>query len=233
MSAIEPPAYARSHMDERRSEARFRFELTVTLTAGRRTWELSTHDVSYRGMFVSLDDPPRPRELVRVDAVLPEGDRLTLQGMVAFVTSKVDDVGRPPGVGIRFLGSGGPEHDQWEGFVRKVWEEQHRRKPRKRTGAHVTVVVRLRAKDTAELEDGITSVLSHAGLSVETEHTLVVAAPIALEIVHPHTGEVFDLPCVVRKRPDGVGIGLVDVGTAQKRALAEFVSSGAKAPSRR
>jgi Tfp pilus assembly protein PilZ len=185
-------------------------------------------------MFVSLDEPPRPRELVRVDAVLPEGDRLTLQGMVAFVTSKDDDVGRPRGVGIRFLGSGGPEHDQWEGFVRKVWDEQHRRKPKvKRTGGHVAVVVRLRAKDTAELEDGIASVLSHGGLPVETEHRLVVGGPLALEIVHPHTGEVFDLPCVVRKRADGVSVGLADVGTEQKRALAEFVSSGAKAPSRR
>ena len=218
-------------MDEKRSEARFSFELAVTLTAGRRSWKLSTHDVSYRGMFVSLDEPPRPRELVRVDAVLPEGERLTLQGMVAFVTSKDDDAGRPRGAGIRFFGSGGPEHEQWEGFVRKVWEEQHRRKPKaKRTGAHVSVVVRLRAKDTAELEDGIASVLSHGGLPVETEHALVVGSPMAVQIVHPHTGDVFDLSCVVRKRADGVGVGLADVGTEQKRALAEFVSSGAKVP---
>jgi len=216
-------------MHDKRSEPRFSFELAVTVTVGRRTWSLSTHDVSYRGMFVSLDDPPRARELVRVDATLPSGDQLTLQGMIAFVTSKDDDVGRPRGVGIQFFGSGGPEHQQWEGFVRKVWDEHHRTKTKStRPSAHVSVVLRLRAKDTAELEDVITSILSQGGLAIDTEHTLAVGSPMALEIVHPHTGEVFDLPCVVRKRADGVGVGLADIGTEQRRALGEFVSSGAK-----
>jgi Tfp pilus assembly protein PilZ len=214
---------------DKRSEPRFRFELAITLTAGRRTWQLSTHDVSYRGMFVSLDEPPRPRELVRIDATLPDGQPLTLQGMIAFLTPEGDDAGRPRGAGIQFFGSGGPEHEQWEGFVRKVWEEQHRHKARsKRSGAHASVVLRLRAKDTTELEDAITSILSNAGLPIDTEHALAVGSPIALELVHPHTGEVCDLPCVVRKRAEGVGVGLADVGTEQRRSLAEFVSSGAK-----
>src|ERR1700722_10289894 len=112
--------YARGGMDDKRSEPRFRFELEVTLTAGRRTWKLSTHDVSYRGMFVSLDEPPRPRELVRIHATLPDGNRLALQGMITFVTIQGDEFGRPRGAGIQFFGSGGIEHQQWEAFVRKV-----------------------------------------------------------------------------------------------------------------
>jgi Tfp pilus assembly protein PilZ len=221
-------------MDDKRREPRYSFELAVTVTAGRRSWDLSTHDVSYRGMFVSLDDPPKPRELVRVDAVLPEGQRLTLHGMIAFATSKDDDVGRPRGVGIQFFGSGGPEHDQWEGFVRKVWDEQHRHKGKpSRSTAQLSVVLRLRTKDTSELETVIASILSHAGLPVDTEHTLAVGSPMACEIVHPHTGEVFDLPCVVRKRGEGMTVGLADVGTERRRALAQFVSSGAKLPRKR
>jgi Tfp pilus assembly protein PilZ len=216
-------------MTDKRSEPRFRFELAVTLTAGRRIWQLSTHDVSYRGMFVTLDEPPRPRELVRIVATLPDGQHLTLQGMVAFLTPEGDDTGRPRGAGIQFFGSGGAEHQQWEGFVRKVWDEQHRHKAKaRRSSAHASVVLRLRARDTAELEDAIASILSDDGLPIETEHALAVGNPMALELVHPHTGEVCDLPCVVRKRAEGVGVGLADVGTEQRRALAEFVSSGAK-----
>jgi hypothetical protein len=218
-----------ARMNDKRSEPRFRFELAVTLTAGRRSWRLSTHDVSYRGMFVALADPPRPRELVRVDAVLPDESSVTLQGMISFVTLKGDEFGRPQGAGIQFFGSGGAEHQQWEAFVRKVWDEQHRHKAKPRKPeAHFSVVLRLRAKTMADLEEVIVAILAQGGLPVETEHTLAVGQTTTLEIVHPHTGEVLDIGCVARKHGEGIGIELVDVGAESKKLLAEFVSSGAK-----
>ena len=224
----------RAGMNDKRSEPRFRFELAVTLTAGRRSWRLSTHDVSYRGMFVSLDEPPRPRELVRIDTTLPEGNSLTLQGMITFVTVKDDEFGRPRGAGIQFFGSGGAEHQQWEAFVRKVWDEQHRHSAKPTPPvAHFSVVLRLRTKDTSNLEEVVASILNKGGMPFETEHPLAVGRTIALELVHPHTGEVFDVACVVRKRGEGVGVELVDVGAEAKKRLAEFVSSGAKAARRR
>jgi len=220
-------------MNDKRSEPRFRFDLEVTLTAGRRSWRLSTHDVSYRGMFVSLDEPPRPRELVRVDATLPDGSRLALQGMITFVTLQGDEFGRPRGAGIQFFGSGGQEHQQWEAFVRKVWEEQHRHKPRPRQpSAHFSVVLRLRAKDTAALEEVITSILS-GGMPIETEHSLAEGCTTTLEIVHPHTGEVLDLACAARKRGEGLVVEIVDAGSETRKRLSEFVSSGAKAARKR
>jgi hypothetical protein len=223
-----------ARMNDKRSEPRFRFELAVTLTAGRRSWKLSTHDVSYRGMFVSLDEPPRPRELVRVEATLPDESRLTLQGMITFVTLKGDEFGRPRGAGIQFFGSGGAEHQQWEAFVRKVWDEQHRHKLKPRQPiAHFTVVLHLRTKDTADLEEVVGSIFAKGGMPLETEHGLALGRTMALEIVHPHTGEVFDVACVVRKRGEGLGVELVDVGAEPRKRLAEFVSSGATAPRRR
>jgi hypothetical protein len=220
-------------MSDKRSEPRFRFELAVTLTAGRRSWQLSTHDVSYRGMFVALEDPPRPRELVRIEATMPEGNTLTLQGMITFVTLQGDEVGRPRGAGIQFFGSGGAEHQQWEAFVRKVWDEQHRHKAPHAPIAHVSVVLRLRAKDTSDLEEVVRSILTRGGMPFETDHPLAVGRTIPLEIVHPHTGEVFDVPCVVRKRGEGVGGELIDVGPEPKKQLAEFVSSGARTVKKR
>jgi len=221
-------------MNDKRSEPRFRFDLSVTLTAGRRSWQLSTHDVSYRGMFVSLDEPPRPRELVRVETTLPEGNSLTLQGMITFVTLKDDEFGRPRGAGIQFFGSGGAEHQQWEAFVRKVWDEEHRHKPKaKQPIAHFSVVLRLKTKDTADLEEVVSAILTKGGMPFETEHPLAVGRTIAMEIVHPHTGEVFDVACVVRKRGEGLGVELVDIGPEPKKRIAEFVSSGAKAPTRK
>lgn len=221
-------------MDEQRREPRFRYELAVTMTAGRRTWSLSTHDVSYRGMFVRLDDPPKPREFVRLEVSLPDGGKLVLQGMVAFVTREGDEMGRPPGVGIQFFGSGGAEHQAWEAFVRKVWEEQQRRKPKTRAPhAHVSVVVRLRAADARELESVIAEALSQGGLPIATEHALAPGSTMALEVVHPHTGEIFDLPCVVRSRAGGVGIELSQTGAEVRKLLTDFVSSGSRAPRKR
>jgi len=225
-------------MNDKRSEPRFRFDLAVTLTAGRRSWRLSTHDVSYRGMFVSLDEPPRPRELVRVEATLPEGDSLTLQGMITFVTVKDDEFGRPRGAGIQFFGSGGAEHQMWEAFVRKVWDEEHRHKARpKPPVAHVSVVLRLKTKDTADLEEVVVSILNKGGMPFETEHPLAVGRTIALELVHPHTGEVFDVACAVSKRGEGLAVEILDTGAEPRKRIAEFVSSGAgaraKAPPRK
>jgi Tfp pilus assembly protein PilZ len=216
-------------MGDKRSEPRFRFELAVTLTAGRRSWRLSTHDVSYRGMFVALADPPRPRELVRVEVTLPDETRVTLQGMISFVTIKGDEFGRPQGAGIQFFGSGGAEHQQWEAFVRKVWDEQHRHKAKPRKPeAHFSVVLRLRAKTMADLEEVIVAILTQGGLPVETDHGLAVGRTTTLEIVHPHTGEVVDIACVARNLGEGLGIELVDTGPEARRVLAEFVSSGAR-----
>lgn len=221
-------------MNDKRSEPRFRFELEVTLTAGRRSWNLSTHDVSYRGMFVSLDEPPRPRELVRVVATLPDGNRLALQGMITFVTLQGDEFGRPRGAGIQFFGSGGQEHQQWEAFVRKVWEEQHRHRPKPRQPiAHFSVVLRVRTKDTADLEEVVRSILTPAGMPIEMEHALAEGRTTTLEIVHPHTGEVFDLACAVRKRAEGHVVEIVDAGIDTRKRLSEFVSSGAKVPRKR
>ena len=223
-------------MDDKRSEPRFRFELEVTLTAGRRTWKLSTHDVSYRGMFVSLDEPPRPRELVRIHATLPDGNRLALQGMITFVTIQGDEFGRPRGAGIQFFGSGGIEHQQWEAFVRKVWDEQHRHKAKAQASlAHFTVVLRMRTKDTTDLEEVMSMLLSQGTLPIETEHTIDAGRTMTLALVHPHTGEVFDLSCVVRKKGEALGIELAEISAETKRHLSEFVSSGArlKAPRKR
>jgi Tfp pilus assembly protein PilZ len=221
-----------SAMNDKRREPRVRFELTVTLTAGRRTWSLTTHDVSYRGMFVAIPDPPRARELVRVDARLPEGVTLTLHGMIAFVTQLGDEMGRPPGAGVQFFGSGGQEHRDWEAFVRQVWEEQHRRKVKaSRQHARISIVLRLRAKDTAELEDMVATSLSQGGMFIETDHHLAVGSTMALEIVHPHTGETFDVACVVRRQAKGTdvkGVGVeFDLEPDGTRLLSEFISSGA------
>jgi hypothetical protein len=216
-------------MSDKRSEPRFRFELAVTLHAGRRSWKLSTHDVSYRGMFVALQDPPRPRELVRVEATLPEGERLTLQGMIAFVTAKGDEFGRPRGAGIQFFGSGGPEHELWEGFVRKVWGEQHRLKPKSTApAAHVTVVLRVKTKDTAGLDEVVAALTSRAGLPIETDHLLQPGRTMALEIVHPHTGEILDVTCAVRRTPTVTSVEPLDLGPAATRRLTTFASSGAR-----
>jgi hypothetical protein len=218
--------------DDKRREPRLRFELSVALSAGRRTWRLTTHDVSYRGMFVRLDDPPRPRELVRVDTALPEGGKLTLHGMITFVIPLGDEQGRPAGAGIQFFGSGGQEHHQWEAFVRKAWGEQSKHK-RRRPTAHVSLVLRLRPRDTPELEDAITAALSQSGLPLEAGSEVPAGTRIPLEVVHPHTGETFDLAGVVRRHGDGLAVEIEGLAAERKALLSEFVSSGARSPRKR
>lgn len=71
--------------------------------------------------------------------------------------------------------------------------------------------------------------LSRGGMSVRTNSDVAVGATLALEVVHPITGERFPLAAIVRRhivRPDfrGIGVEFLDVAEADRRRLDDFMS---------
>jgi c-di-GMP-binding flagellar brake protein YcgR len=79
------------------------------------------------------------------------------------------------------------------------------------------------------LVDLYTTDLSLGGMYVETDQVLRVGSALTTEIVHPDTGEVFELECVVRRceggPQPGLGVEFVNLDEVQKQQLQAFVSN--------
>lgn len=71
-------------------------------------------NVSYRGLFLRMDEPPQLNELLRVKVELPNGK--AIEANVVSVRVVVDAHGRS-GVGVKFFVLGGEEKRAWESYI--------------------------------------------------------------------------------------------------------------------
>ena len=71
-------------------------------------------NVSYRGLFLRMDEPPPMNELLRVRVELPSS--MVIEANVVTVRTVVDAQGRS-GVGVKFFVLGGEEKRAWESYI--------------------------------------------------------------------------------------------------------------------
>jgi hypothetical protein len=111
-------------MQERRRHPRYGIEIPVELRVGTAFRTLQTHDVSFRGLFVSTQTPPRPQQLVEVRLRLPPEDQIfRAHAMCTFVVQPDDDDEHPAGAGLRFYAVADEERRKWERFVRVLQQQ--------------------------------------------------------------------------------------------------------------
>lgn len=99
-----------------RKEPRFRVNVPVIVSLGKKTVTIETEDISYRGLYVPLepDDLPPLRKLIRVELQLHGGtDTFATHAMVV---RHGDDYGKI-GIGLEFFGR--TESADWDRFVRE------------------------------------------------------------------------------------------------------------------
>jgi hypothetical protein len=210
--------------EERRREARYGARLPLTLTRGKQSLRLLTEDVSFRGVFLRMDAPPALRQLVQLQVTLPEGASLRAHAMVVY---RIEPGGpQTPGAGVQFYGFEGRERAQWEAFVARVRDEAIVLTPsqsldpvRRRFERHIVrFAVRLSTVD--ELATLWSRDLSQGGMALETDLDLPIGSEVGVGLVHPVSGELFELDGIVRRkivRADGAGLAIEFVGLDEAR----------------
>ena len=109
--------------EQNRREPRLRVQVPVILSFGKKTAKTATEDISYRGLYVPLEDELPPlRQLVKVEIQLPSGSETFTPH--AMVVRHGDDYGKR-GVGLEFFGR--TESVAWDQFVRDA--QQHPQPP--------------------------------------------------------------------------------------------------------
>ncbi len=105
--------------EQNRREPRLRTQVPVILTFGKKTVATTTEDISYRGLYVPMDeDFPALRMLVKVEIQLPNGaEAFTPHAMVV---RHGDDYGKR-GIGLEFFGR--TESVTWDQFVRDTQQQ--------------------------------------------------------------------------------------------------------------
>ena len=226
---------------EKRKDRRYPFRVKAVLVSGRSEVVAQTEDVSFKGIFVRTDTPVPERHLLRLRFTLPpEGDELTLTGMVA--RSVPAREGKLPGAGIQFYGASGADLDRWNQFIRWVAsgapaprasappvfppdtpDAVHRRFPRYAAALHVNL------RDVDELQQHYTQNVSQGGMFVGTMRDLPPGTPLKLSVIHPRSGETLELEAVVRWRSGapnfGLGLEFTGMDDRRREAFLDFVRS--------
>jgi uncharacterized protein (TIGR02266 family) len=230
---------------EKRKDRRYPFHVKALLQSGRHEVVAQTEDVSFKGVFVRTDLPLAERHLLRVKFTLPpEGDDYTVTGMVARSIPAKD--GRPPGAGIQFYGASSNDLDRWNQFIRWVAagapapqpaappaaapvfpagtpDAVQRRFPRYAAALHVNL------RDVGELEQLYSQNVSQGGMFVGTMRDLPAGTALKLSVIHPNSGETFELEAVVRWRSGapnfGLGLEFTGMDDRRREAFLEFVQS--------
>lgn len=98
-----------------RREARIDACIKVAVVRGKNLISLETSDVSFKGLFLRMADPPAVRSLMRLRVHLPVR-AIEAHAMAVHIASESDDL-RFPGVGLQFWGLAGPDRIAWDDFV--------------------------------------------------------------------------------------------------------------------
>ena len=226
--------------DPKRRDLRYAIRFPAKLAYGKKELSLSTEDVSFRGIFVRTDIPPKLRQLVRIHLILPDGERaLKVHGMVVHV---VDAGQTRPGVGIQFYALDYEARDTWDALIRHVeancppaseqvplvLPENTPAPVRVRFERH-TAVVRVKLPTLKELEGLYASELTKGGMFVPTTLELSTGADIVLQVMHPESDEVFLFDALVRHRhthPPGYFVEFLGLDAGRRADFLDFIRSG-------
>ncbi len=223
--------------DPKRRDLRYAIRFPAKLAYGKKELSLSTEDVSFRGIFVRTDTPPRLRQLVRIQLVLPDGERaLKVHGMVVHVA----DGEKRPGVGIQFYAMDHEARDTWDALIRYVeancppaseqtpltLPENTPEPVRVRFERH-TAVIQVKLPKLSDLEALYASELVKGGMFIPTTLELEAGADVVLQVTHPETDEVFLIDAVVRHRHvNGYFVEFLGVDGIRRADFLDFVRAG-------
>jgi hypothetical protein len=212
----------------------------VVLSKGGQEVVAHSEDVSLSGLFVRMDMPIQERWLVRLLVTLPpEKDVLVVMGMAARQTPAKN--GLPPGVGIQLYALTAAERKRWEAFITWVSTAPPQEPAAPVAGAEVppkaaqrqyprhAAVLQVKLQTVDDLQLLYTRNVSKGGLFVGTTLEIADGTPMKVSVIHPRSGEQFELEAVVRWRgaatEPGLGLEFVKLTDERRDQFLEFIKT--------
>jgi Tfp pilus assembly protein PilZ len=227
-----------------RRDTRYSIRFPARVTHGKRTLSLLTEDVSYGGIFLCTDSPLPLLQLVRVQLVLPIGDRaLQAHGMTVHVVQPENAQERVPGVGVQFYALDQATRDAWDLFIGQVEtscpkspDQAPLRLPRgftpepiRRRFERHTAVLKVEPTTLAELEEIHSRDVATGSMFVPTRLELPIGTRVVVYVSHPTSGQPFLFEAKVVHRtdsPPGLGLELIAVDYRCRQDFLDFVRGG-------
>jgi hypothetical protein len=91
--------------------------MTVSVSRARATFSAQATDISFTGMHLRVETPPPLRELVRLELLLPQGERLQITAMAVHVSLPGRGRGDVAGVGLQLFGVDPRTKARWDQLV--------------------------------------------------------------------------------------------------------------------
>jgi Tfp pilus assembly protein PilZ len=225
-----------------RREPRYLVHLPILLTAEGKSVSLVTEDVSRGGVFLRTEATLSPRQLVHVEIVLPpRAERFLGTARLTHAVPRGLE-GRVPGVGLELDAIGPEVQPIWDRFIEHVrkscpeageraqleargetFEPLHRRHTKE-------VVLRIHPVNLADLCSLHERDVARGGMFLLTDGTFALGDEVGLQLIHPHTMDVFEARCVVRRTVSehgisGIGVDFLDPEETSRRCY-DFIYDG-------
>jgi Tfp pilus assembly protein PilZ len=231
-------------MPIRRIDRRYLVPLPVLIKIAKQRIEATTSDVSHGGMFVLTEEELGLGQLVHVELLLPpRGDLFTGTARLVHRLPVVTRDARP-GIGLQHYGLGRDLQARWDVFIdhlRKSYPDAETRMITSAGAESIDVAYRRSERQSGALRVHVRSVqdlvlmlerdLKRGSIFFATDSQARLHDELALQIVHPDSGDVFELiGRVDRAVQDGTLRGLrfelLDCGPERRERFEEFVYDG-------
>jgi len=211
---------------------------------GKTETRIETHNVSFRGAFLSTDISATVRQLVRVELTLPDHHVVRAHAMVVHVVrpgQPGDASEQVPGIGLLFWGDV-DGHSRWDAFIQQLTKNPSLRVmpaagaiPERRSSSRFRLKLEVRLPELPETLALTTRDISEEGMSVATDANYPPGLKTRLLLIHPSTAEPFPLDVIVRRRIQeprfvGLGVEFMDKSKEKRSQLFAFLGIPEDAP---
>ena len=209
---------------EQRRDKRYPVKMPARLVQGHDIVHLLTEDVSFRGLFLRTDSPPRLRQLVRIEIDLPSKKQFSAHGMAVHVVEAPGTAGRVPGVGVQFYAVDREASAVWDEFVNSIKDSfatdakkaevlapPNALDPIRRRFPRYRAPLEVRFRTIDDLYTAYARDVSKGGIFVTTERVLPAGTEVLLTIVRPDSEASFEVEGIVRRQvrtPALSGVGV-------------------------
>ncbi|MEM1348790.1 MAG: PilZ domain-containing protein [Myxococcota bacterium] len=183
---------------EHRRDPRVAAEIDVILKFPTGEQRHSTHNISYRGIYIVSPKPPPLRKLLRIQANAEGYDEpLQLLGVVAHRVNQSDaqEHGITPGMGLQIFAMGPETATRWRHLVRAVYEQDPELCHDLRRQEYP--LVRIRFADKISMRSFIDKGVASSSVFVRSADLHPQGKRIFLEVVHPATKNTCALEAIV------------------------------------
>lgn len=188
--------------------------------------ETRSINISHNGLLIEAEHTHEIDTFVRLRVYTPP-DQQPFE-VLCRVASQIQKQGRDA-IGIQFVEISPEDQKRWLEYVLKVEKLTSGKERRKSSRLQDAYVVRFKSRD--RLEEFFTKNISSGGLFISTSSTKSLGDRVQVVLVHPESGDVFELEAEVSRldgqgatgKPMGMALKFSDLDGRKEEALKKFL----------